>query len=279
MKAIILAAGRGSRLGKYTENIPKGLLRLTNKTILEIQIENFRSLGITDISIVKGYKGEAIQFNGIKYYWNEDYDGTNMVVSLLKAAPEFNDDIIVSYADVVFDVKWLKQIVESSSDAAILVDRKWKQYWYMRYGTTNYDLESLIINELGNIVEIGRPNISEREMASRYIGLLKFSNKQLQNILAITSEANKMYSNIPWKYSGKPFSKAYMTDLIQALIDTGIEIRAEQVENGWLEFDSESDYENALIWISDGRIKELFSDNNLFFNKALRGFKNDDRNH
>ena len=54
MKAIILAAGRGTRLGKYTENIPKGLLKLSGKTILEMQIECYRNAGITDISIVKG---------------------------------------------------------------------------------------------------------------------------------------------------------------------------------------------------------------------------------
>ena len=58
MKAIILAAGRGSRLGKYTDEIPKGLLEISGKTILDIQIENYHRVGIDDISIVKGYNGE-----------------------------------------------------------------------------------------------------------------------------------------------------------------------------------------------------------------------------
>ena len=266
MKAIILAAGRGSRMGKYTEKIPKGLLEISGKTILEMQTECFRNAGITDISIVKGYKGDAIKISGVKYYLNADFDTTNMVVSLMKAASEFTDDVIVSYADILFDPLLLTQIIRATGDVVVLADSNWKKYWSMRYDTIDCDLESLIIDESNNIVEIGRPNVPEKDMAMRYIGVLKFSKHCAKNIVQIANDAGITYYDKPWKHSGKSYPKAYMTDLLQALIDEGIEVKAEKVVNGWIEFDSESDYEKAKSWVSSGEINALFGAFNLLVN-------------
>lgn len=270
MKAIILAAGRGSRLGKYTKEIPKGLLKVSGKTILDIQIENYRRIGIDDISIVKGYNGEKINIDGVKYYWNRDFDNTNMVVSLMKATPEFDDDIIVSYADILFEPKLLNQIIEAKGNVTVLVDDNWEKYWLMRYGTINFDLESLVLDGFENIIEIGRPILSKETMHARFIGVLKFSKQGIQDAMRVAMNASKTYQNIPWKHSGKPYFKAYMTDLLQALIDTGINIKAQKVHNGWLEFDTENDYENALSWISSGCINALFEDYSALINNKFR---------
>ena len=77
MKAIILAAGMGTRLKKYTENLPKGMLCFEGKTIIERQIELYRKCGISDIIIIKGYAADKICYDGVKYYTNELYDTTN----------------------------------------------------------------------------------------------------------------------------------------------------------------------------------------------------------
>ena len=95
MKAIILAAGQGTRLKKYTENLPKGMLEFAGRTLIERQIETYRKCGITDIIIVRGFAAEKITYQNVKYYENTDYADTNMVVSLMTARQEFNDDIIV----------------------------------------------------------------------------------------------------------------------------------------------------------------------------------------
>lgn len=262
MKAIILAAGRGTRLGKYTKEIPKGLLKVAGKTILDIQIECYHNVGITDISIVKGYKGNAIDINGVKYYWNNDFESTNMVVSLMCAAAEFTDDIIISYADIMFDPDLLIKIIKSKSDAVVLGDSNWEKYWLMRYGNVNYDLESLIVNQDDNIVEIGRPIVSKEDMMLRYIGIIKFSKQCVLDVIDITKKASTSYHNIPWKWSGKPYPNSYMTDLIQALIDKHIDVKVEKVINGWVEFDTQSDYERVMSWITDGEINALFKDFN-----------------
>ena len=103
MKAIILAAGQGTRLKKYTENLPKGMLNFMGKTIIERQIETYRAAGINDIIIVRGFAADKINYSGVRYYTNEKYADTNMVESLMAAKDEFDDDVIVSYSDVLFE--------------------------------------------------------------------------------------------------------------------------------------------------------------------------------
>ena len=267
MKAIILAAGRGTRLGRYTQSTPKGMLKIGGKTILEMQIDSYRNAGITDISIVVGYKGETINFSGVKYYWNNDFDNTNMVVSLMEAEPEFTNDIIISYADIIFHPQLLKRAIEANNDAVVFVDSDWEKYWNMRYGTTDHDLESLVFDKSKNIVEIGRPDVGKENMTSRYIGIIKFSKQRIQDVKKIANEASITYRDAPWKLSCKPYPKAYMTDLLQALVDAGIPVKAENVANGWLEFDTESDYENVQSWVSTGAINALFNDFNALINK------------
>ena len=122
MKAIILAAGQGTRLKKYTENLPKGMLMFMGKTIIERQIDVYRACGISDIIIVRGFAAEKINYEGIKYYTNEKFATTNMVESLMEAKSEFDDDIIVSYSDVLFEPCMLKKMMEYNADFACAVD-------------------------------------------------------------------------------------------------------------------------------------------------------------
>jgi hypothetical protein len=82
VKVIIIAAGLGSRLNKYTEALPKCMLKFGNKTLLEIQLNIHRELGINDISVVRGYKKEKINYEGINYYENTDYQNNNILNSL-----------------------------------------------------------------------------------------------------------------------------------------------------------------------------------------------------
>ena len=91
MKAIILAAGQGTRLKKYTENLPKGMLEFDKKTIIERQIDTYRRCGISDIIVVRGFAADKIAYPDVRYYENADYAETNMVESLMAAKQEFDD--------------------------------------------------------------------------------------------------------------------------------------------------------------------------------------------
>ena len=257
MKAVILAAGQGTRLKKYTEGLPKGMLEFAGKTIIERQIETYRACGIDDISIVRGYAGEKISYSGVKYYENTDYANTNMVESLMAAKSEFSDDVIVSYSDVIFEGGMLRAMMSAPGDFCVSVDDDWREYWRMRYGRVDFDTESLTIDGTNNITELGRENPPLEAISARYIGLLKFTRSGLEYITRIMNDAYEHYENKPWQQSGKTVRKAYMTDLLNAIIESGQNVKAVRFSHGWLEFDTNEDYEKACEWVNDGTLGKL----------------------
>lgn len=257
MKAIILAAGQGTRLKKYTQDLPKGMLNFMGKTIIKRQIDIYRRTGILDVIIVKGFAGDKINYTNVKYYTNYEYATTNMVESLVTAKEEFDDDIIISYSDILFDQAMLEDLMNNNNDYVVAVDDNWKEYWLERYGKVNFDTESLVIDENDNIISIGKENPKLEEIDSRYIGLLKFSSKGMKKILEILNKDYEEYIDKPWKQSGKPIRQAYMTDLLYAISETGEKVKAHRFKNGWVEFDTNEDYEKVCEWSENGIIKKF----------------------
>ena len=257
MKAIILAAGQGTRLKKYTQDLPKGMLKFMGKTIIERQIELYRKCGVEDITVVRGFAGEKIAYVGVKYYTNEDYANTNMVESLLSAKAEFTDDVILSYSDVLFSEEMLWTMMETTGDFLVAVDKDWREYWQARYGQVDFDTDSLRIGEDGCISSLGLESPPLKEIDARYVGLLKFSRRGMGVIERVMEKAHTLGEEVPWQQSGKPVRKAYMTDLLQALIEEGEPVRAVPFRHGWIEFDTNEDYETACQWAQEGTLSRF----------------------
>jgi len=248
MKAIILAAGEGKRLKKYTQNLPKGMLLYRGKTLIEHQIDHFRKQGIKTIVIVRGYAQDRITYEGITYYDNKDWKKTNMVFSLMCARSEFDDDILVTYSDIFFTKDLLRNVIDSSANIAVAVDTDWQRYWQKRYGTINFDTESLQMDTHGNIVSLGRADAPLREIDGRYIGVIKFSREAIHAMTKLYDSALQTHQNQSWQPSGLPLPQAYMTDILQALIDHKHVVTSVAVQGGWLEFDTNEDYEKQRDW-------------------------------
>ena len=259
MKAIILAAGQGSRLKKYTQNLPKGMLDFAGKTLIERQIELYREAGLEKIIVVRGFAADKITYPSITYYTNEEYASTNMVESLLAAQVEFDDDIIVGYSDIVFEKRLLDGMMDEKADFAVAVDEAWKSYWQRRYGQVDFDTESLSIGREGEIKELGLENPPLDSIDARYIGLLKFSREGMDYIKELVETARLAYGSKPWQQSGKPVRQAYMTDLLNAVIESGKNVQAVRFRHGWLEFDTNEDYEKAMEWKEKGELGELIN--------------------
>lgn len=257
MQAIILAAGQGTRLKKYTENLPKGMLEFAGKTIIERQIELYRKCGIEKIIVVTGFAADKIQYPGVTYFHNADYAVTNMVESFLIARERFSEDVILSYSDVLFSEEMLREMMRNRDDFAVAVDKNWKFYWEKRYGRVDFDTESLSLDVQGHIRSLGLENPPLEEIDARYVGLLKFSVAGLEHILTIWDRDYAAYQDRDWKQSGKNIRQAYMTDLLQALIEDGAAVQAIEFQNGWIEFDTNEDYENACQWLENGSIRDL----------------------
>lgn len=257
MRAIILAAGMGTRLGEYTRDLPKGMLHFAGKSLIERQIDTLKSAGIDDIVIVRGYKKEKIDFPSIRYYTNEDYAETNMVATLFIAEQELEGDILVCYSDIIYEKKTLEKVLSYTGDIGVAVDVDYLPYWKDRLADYEKDIESLIIDEKGRILELGEQSCPLEKARARYVGLLRFSEKGIENLRRVYHENAEKYlaEEVPWLHS-KSFKKAYMTDLLQAAIDRGFVVGAIPIKRGWMEFDTVEDYEKAAAWIESGKIDE-----------------------
>ena len=127
-----------------------------------------------------------------------------------------------------------------------------------RYGAVDFDTESLFIGSDGAITELGKGNPSLEEIDARYIGLLKFSRRGLEYLTELMNKAKeRLEEDGPWQQSGKSIRQAYMTDLLNAVIEAGEKIQAVRFQHGWLGFDTNEDYENARRWKENGKIREV----------------------
>lgn len=254
-RAIILAAGMGTRLAKYTSQLPKGMLQFNGKSLIERQIGTLRDAGITDISIVTGYQSNAINYPGITYFHNDRFSSTNMLESLMCAKEKFDNDAVVSYADIIYTPALVNAVSNSTADIAVAVDSAWREYWTQRYGTTETDLESLTVRD-NRIVELGKPVASSEGLDYRYIGLLKFSKSGFGTVERLYE--NKRIKNESWLQSGKVFELGYMTDLLHEIIQNNGVVTPVSSNRGWMEFDTNEDYEVQTDLAKKGLIDQYF---------------------
>jgi choline kinase len=238
MKAIILAAGRGSRMGEGTANLPKCMMKLWGKTLLDHCIGSIQKAGITldNIGIVTGYKNELIHVQGVHYFHNPDWEETNMFVSLTKASEWLRTEpCIISYADIVFSENAITKLMNASGEFAITYYTEFWELWSKRFDNPLNDLETFKLHN-GKLIEIGKKPETRAEVQGQYMGLLKFEKSGWEKIEhAVT---------LPMP---KPIEKLDMTTLLQHLIELGYDIETHKTSDLWLECDNEHDidvYEN-----------------------------------
>ena len=257
MNAIILAAGKGERLQPLTNDKPKCLVELFGKSLLEWQIKAFQSSGITDITIVSGYKSDLINFPEITILKNEKYESTNMVETLFSAKEKMLDSTIVSYGDIIFEKNVLESLINSPNDISVIVDKQWKRLWGKRFQDPLSDAESLIIED-GCIVEIGQKVNSYEKICGQYIGLMKFQGSGIDLIKRHYEEAkNQANTGTNPLNASLPFEKSYLTDFLYSLIRGGATIKAVPVNNGWLEIDTLSDLDLYEFLYKKGELADF----------------------
>ena len=236
MKVVFLAAGQGKRLRPITDNIPKCMVPFKGKAILEYGIEAVRSLGIKDIIIVCGYLSDKIPYTDVKYILNTNYEHSNMVESLFCASDEFDDDLIISYTDIIYRIDIIKALVETPADIGVVIDSNWYDLWSLRMENPLDDAETLRIDMNSNIYEIGRKTNSLDEIEGQFVGLIKVSKEILPKIL-------DFYYGLDRKgnYDGIGFNNMFMTTFLQLLINAGYLVRAVKINGGWIEIDTIAD--------------------------------------
>lgn len=235
MKALILAAGLGSRLRPYTDDCPKALVKLGGIPLLDYQLNVLRRAGICDISLITGYLQHKFDCYGLPQFTNPDYASSNMLYSLMCARSCFDgrDDLIICYGDIVYQDEVLASLLAENTDVAIAADQDWLKLWTLRMEDPLADAQSFMMAPGSTrILSLGQKISAVDEAQAQYIGLLKISRRCQIKLLEI-------YDKLP----AAQRRNMYMTDFVQLLIADNLDVTAALHCGGWLEVDSCQDLE------------------------------------
>ena len=237
MKGIILAAGRGNRMGKMTNEKPKCLIEINGKCLIDHQLNAFKNVGINNIALVTGYKRELLSKYGNKEFHNPKWETTNMVSSLL-CADEWliSEPCIVSYSDIYYNDEALKLLLKSKFDLAITYDPSWLELWSKRFADPLEDAESFKINSKGKVLEIGKKPKTVDEIQGQYMGLFYINPKAWKELKLSRSSYNSQLRD-----------SMHMTTLLQKVIENNmISLNGIKYEGVWSEYDTIDDLEIDL---------------------------------
>ena len=155
MKAIILAAGEGTRLRPYTDNKPKCMVEINGVSMIDRQIKVLNSFGIEEIIIIGGYKSEMLHNKKTNLILNERFFETNMVWTLFCGDKYINGELIVSYGDIVYSPESLKNVLNSKADisVAILTSNNTQNKRILYKGCNPTSLSGLQLTSIASSVE------------------------------------------------------------------------------------------------------------------------------
>ena len=243
MKAIIIAAGLSKRLGRHTESLPKGLLDINGRTILQRQIDLLCKRNISDIVIIVGPHKEKFNLENVRYVENYEYESHDVLLSLMTARSEITGDIIFMYSDILYDGVVLDQMLESDADIGIATDLDWEQKYKGRTEHPRSEADNVVIED-ERIVRIAK-NISEIKVGQKngeFIGMVRLSPDGSDILMR---EFDRVKNRLGPFHNAKTFAKSYITDMIQEMIEREILITPVITSGSWCEIDTYQDLENA----------------------------------
>jgi len=232
MIALILAAGRGSRLGNYTENIPKSLLTLNmnGDTLLDFNLKMLEKIGVSKTIIVTGYETRQIEekakkYSNVEIVYNPFWNSCNVLGSMYMALDHLDDDFLFLHADSLMEEGAWQELKNTEEGEMIL------PYEAKKCG----EEEMKMIIEDGKVVRISKE--FEADLAAgEFVGIALFRKI---TIPFFKSKAKELFETGDLNH--------YMESIIQCSIDEGLhDIRPLNISTyAFVEVDFEEDYLKA----------------------------------
>lgn len=234
-RALVLAAGMGTRLSPLTDDKPKAMVSFLGRPLIERQLEVLRSTGIEDIAIIGGFRSDRLQGLGVPIVENRDYQRTNMVASMMCGAYLFDgtQDLVVSYGDILYEKRVLDGLLNKRGEVVVSADKNWLDLWRIRMNDPLEDAETFSVAGEDRIKELGQKPRDLQGIEGQYMGLNKFS----------AAGHRKFISHMEKSLAGTGGHRSIaMTDLMQNLIDHRFDVRASWTKSGWIEVDTIDDH-------------------------------------
>ena len=249
MKAIIVAAGRGRRLGPETSEIPKCMVSVGGRPILHRQIEAMSAAGATDFVIVRGYLGDRISVPGVRlrFVENPDWQTNNILASLIFAAHEMDDGFLFSYSDIVFAPLHARLAAACTGDVGLIIDRRWRDTYEgrLQHPVSEAELASIRSTPVGAVVDrVGKTVVPAEEAAGEFSGLARFSPDGAAALKQVWRDALAKGLEHPFGRAAH-LRQAYLSDALNAMADRGTALVPLLVDGQWREIDTEEDLSRA----------------------------------
>ena len=259
--AVVIAAGLGSRLLPFTTDLPKCMLDVQSETMLSRALGTFRDLGITQSVVVGGYKPEKLLLpDRCTLVMNDQYQSNNILHSLAYARESMQGSgtALVSYSDIVFRKGVVEQLLDAeTADIAIVVDQAWPARYEGRLMHPLPDAEAAEFDEAQRLLTVGKGLLSaghDTERWGEFIGMMKLTPRGQEIFWGVFDEVNAGLGPEDSFQRASHWRQAYITDILQELVDRGVEVHCALIQGGWLEIDTTEDYETASVFdFSEGR--------------------------
>ena len=232
VSALILAASRGNLLGVLTQHLPKAMLKVNGKPILEQQIQLFRKMEVQNISVVRGYRKETIQYENLSYIDNDDNERSSELYSLYLAKDKLEKDTLICYGDILFRSSILNDLLNQDHDITIVVDADAEATdGYHEYVKTSKKYN--VIEETANLVEMSS-DLKADQIHGEFIGLWYLSNDGSAIVKETLEEL----------FKEENFMQMRMADLMNKLLKKK-PIRILYIHSSWLDVDTITDLHKA----------------------------------
>jgi L-glutamine-phosphate cytidylyltransferase len=250
MRGIIIAAGRGMRMRPLTEEQPKCLLPVAGRTLLDWTIDGLRGVGCDEIVVITGHAGDAIARNDITRVRNEDFENNNILHSLMCARDYLDGGCMVSYSDIWVEPAIHQQLANAPGDITIAADIDWEPYYEGRTEHPLDEAETVFLSPSdGRVTAIGKylhPSDAGANICGEFLGLWKMTATGAQHFRDTFDAIDASTApTMPFQHA-KEWQKAYITDILQHMVDAGSSVEAVQIKRGWAELDTQQDYDRLM---------------------------------
>jgi len=238
--AIILAATRGDSLGPLTEDRPKCMIDVRGKPLLRTMIATIRESGIRNVTVVSGYKKEAIDIPAIDLRTNANFSETGEIASLACATDQLKDGpCLITYGDILYRSYILEHLQESEADITVVADALWRERQTQKRKRDFVQCENpfqpdYLGGDMARLLCVGT-EIKTDKIHGEWVGLVLLS----QNGTKIVRDEIEVMS------TDGSLQTADMPDLFNRLVESGHKIQVQYITGHWLDIDDPFDLAKA----------------------------------
>jgi choline kinase len=252
-RAILIAAGRGKRLGAHTEEVPKCMVEVGAHTILGWVWKALSSVGVDELVVIRGYRGDVLEpfvrelVGNVQFVDNAEWQTNNVLGSLACARRFLDQPTYLSYSDIVFTPAVAQAAAASSAEIGLVIDREFRTIYE---GRDQHPIDEGEVSDLmpdGSVARVGKRALPATDALGEFIGLSRLGARGVRTVANTLDMLAKRFAgrdDQPFQRAAS-YRNAYLTDLWQELIDSGIQLEPILIDGQWREIDTGQDLARA----------------------------------